>query len=119
MPLFLFFLQQMFVQRDNRLRHSKTDCLDIGLPFLNVFSVLTILRQELLQYTSTVVAALPVCACSWDSLHSVKGEEKDDINYLTTTEVSLLIHIPIAYMHFSGPSRNEDIDYRVCQSQCS
>ena len=80
-----------------------------------IFSVLTILRQELLQYTSTVVAALPVCACSWDSLHSVKGEEKDDINYLTTTEVSLLI----AYMHFSGPSRNEDIDYRVCQSQCS
>ena len=32
--------------------------------------VLTILCQE---YTSTVVAALLLCACSWDSLHSLMG----------------------------------------------
>ena len=63
----------MFHQRDNRLQHSKTDCLSIGLPFLNLCSVLIILCQELLQYTSTVVAALLVCASSWDSLHSLMG----------------------------------------------
>ena len=89
----------MFILRDNRLQHSKTDCFGIGLPFHYVFTVLTILRQELLQYTSTVVAVLPVCtSCSWDSLHSPVGEGKYDINYLTTTEVSLLIRILIAYI---------------------
>ena len=51
-------------------QQTPTDCLGIGLPFLNI---LTILHQELLQYTSTVVAVLPVCACSWDSLHSLMG----------------------------------------------
>ena len=29
---------------------------------------------------------------------SLMGEEKYDINYVTTTEVSLLIRIPIAYI---------------------
>ena len=41
------------------------------------------------------------------------GEGKYDIILLLLPEVALLIRIS----HLSGPSWNEDIEYRVCHSQ--